>query len=155
MKRIIPCVALLFLLVGCGDKPAPVKARADKDPKIAAAEEKIAKTTAEGKQIIEKVQTMKPEVNEQLSTKTLSEMVDDYAKNKGAYNITPIGWEATQKKTGRWKVMFYYQDWQKQFLAAEWEYDSSANKLYPFEKDNAPGFYSSEGAEAKGKKGRK
>jgi hypothetical protein len=160
MLRIIPLVAVLLVLAGCGGKPVPV-AKAQKDPKVAAVEDRISKTTPEGKKIIEKVQAMKPEVNEQFSTKTLAEMVDDYAKNKGAYNITSIGWEASQKKllpgekAGRWKVVFNYQDWQKQLLAAEWEYNSDTNKLYPFEKDNAPGFFSSEGAEPQGKKGKK
>lgn len=161
MRRIIPVVAALVLLVAaCDRKPAPA-ARAQKDPKVAAIEERIAKTTPEGKEIIEKVQAMKPEVNEQLSTKTVQEMVDDYAKNKGAYNITAIGWEASQKKllpgskAPRWKVAFSYQDWQKQLLTAEWEYDADTKKVYPFEKDNAPQFYSSEGAEPQGKKGKK
>lgn len=153
MKRMIPLLMLLLLVVACEKKPAPV-ARTQKDPKIAAIEERISKTTPEGKAIIEKVLAMKPEVNEQVSTKTLQEMVDDYAKNKGAYNIVSIGWEASQKKTGRWKVVFSYQDWQKQLLAAEWEYDSDTKKLYPFEKDNAPGFWSNEGAEPR-KKGKK
>jgi hypothetical protein len=157
MKRIVPVLAVLVLFVGCDKKPASV-ARAEKDPKIAAMEDRISKTSAEGKQIIAKVQGMKPEVNEQVSTKTLAEMVDDYAKNKGAYNITQIGWEAVQKKpiagekAGRWKVVYNYQDWQKQLLAAEWEYNSETNKLYPFEKLNAPGFWSNEGADKKGKK---
>lgn len=158
MKRMIPLLMLL-LVVACEKKPAPV-ARTQKDPKIAAIEERISKTTPEGKVVIEKVLAMKPEVNEQVSTKTLQEMVDDYAKNKGAYNITSIGWEAGQKKLlpgekgGRWKVVFNYQDWQKQLLAAEWEFNSDTKKLYPFEKDNAPGFWSNEGAE-QGKKGKK
>lgn len=161
MIRIVPVVAVLVLLMtACDHKPAPV-ARTQKDPKIAAVEERIAKTTPEGKEIIEKVQAMKPEVNEQVSTKTVAEMVDDYAKNKGAYNITSIGWEASQKKllpgekAGRWKVVFNYLDWQKQLLAAEWEYNSDTKKLYPFEKTNAPGFWSNEGAEQQGKKGKK
>jgi hypothetical protein len=159
MKRMIPFLMLLLLVVACEKKPAPA-ARTQKDPKIAAIEERIAKTTPEGKAVIEKVLVMKPEVNEQISTKTLQEMVDDYAKNKGAYNITSIGWEAAQKKllpgekAGRWKVVFDYQDWQKQLLAAEWEFNSDTKKLYPFEKDNAPGFWSNEGAEP-GKKGKK
>ncbi|MFY9553263.1 MAG: DUF3071 domain-containing protein [Blastocatellia bacterium] len=153
MKRIIPIVAVLLLAVGCDKKPTSV-ARAQKDPKIAAVEERIAKTTPEGKQVIEKVQGLKPEVNEQVSTKTVGEMVDEYAKTKGAYNITPIGWEASQKKTGRWKIAFSYQDWQKQLLTAEWEYDAATSKVYPFEKDNAPGFWSNEGAD-QGKKGKK
>lgn len=154
MSRIVPVVAVLLLLVACDKKPAPV-AKPQKDPKIAAIEERISKTTPEGKEVIEKVLAMKPEVNEQLSTKTVGEMVDDYAKNKGAYNITSIGWEASQKKTGRWKVVFSYLDWQKHLLAAEWEYDSATKKVYPFERDNAPGFFSSEGAEPQGKKGKK
>jgi hypothetical protein len=159
MLRFIPILALVILLIGCGQKPTQV-AKAQKDPKIAAIEDRISKTTPEGKTVVDKVKAMKPEVNEQLSTKTLDEMVEEYAKNKGAYNITPIGWEASQKKLlagekqGRWKVVFNYQDWQKQLLAAEWEYNSDTNKLYPFEKDNAPGFWSNEGA-AQGKKGKK
>jgi len=157
----MPVVAVLVLLVAaCDHKPAPVT-KAPKDPKIAAIEERIAKTTPEGKEIIEKVQAMKPEVNEQLSTKTLKEMVEHYEKEMGAYNISSIGWEASQKKllpgakSPRWKVAFSYQDWQKQLLTAEWEYDADAKKVYPFEKDNAPQFYSNEGAESQGKKGKK
>lgn len=161
MIRIMPVVAALVLLVAaCDHKPAPV-AKAQKDPKIAAIEERISKTSPEGKEIIEKVQAMKPEVNELLSTKTLREMADHYEKEMGAYNIASIGWEASQKKLlpgaklPRWKVAFSYQDWQKQLLIAEWEYDAETKKLYPFEKDNAPGFWSNEGAEPSAKKGKK
>ena len=158
MTKIILCAAVVMALAGCSEKPAPVTAKANKDPKIAAIEDRIAKTTPEGKQIIAKAQAMKPEVNEQLSTKTLTEIADDYSKNKGAYNISPIGWEASQKKllagekSGRWKVAFSYQDWQKQVLTAEWEYNADTNKLYPFEKENAVGFFSNEGAPKKGAK---
>lgn len=157
MTRIIVLAAILVSLAGCADKPAPVTAKANKDPRIAAIEDRIAKTTPEGKQIIAKAQEMKPEVNAQLSGKTLSEMVDQYAKNMGAYNISPIGWEASQKKllpgekSGRWKIAFSYQDYQKQLLTAEWEYNADTNKLYPFEKDNAPQFF----GEAEDKKGKK
>lgn len=159
MLRIIPIAAALFLLAGCQSKPAAV-AKAAKDPKLAAVEDRMSKTTQEGKQAIEKVQGLKPEVNEQLSTKTLGEMVDHYAKEMGAYNLTPIGWDASQKKalanekSGRWKIAFNYFDYQKQLLTAEWEYNPDTGKVYPFEKVNAPGFYSSEGADAK-KKGKK
>jgi hypothetical protein len=158
MKTMIAAMTILVLLVGCDKKSAPV-ARTQKDPKIAAIEERISKTPPEGKGIIEKVKAMKPEVNEQLSGKTLGEKADDYSKNMGAYNITPIGWEASQKKllpgekAGRWKVVFNYQDYQKQLVAAEWEYNSDTNKLYPFEKDHAPEFY--EQPELPGKKAKK
>jgi hypothetical protein len=145
-------LVLSVLIVGCAEKPAPVKPAGQKDPRIAALEERINNTTPEGKAIVEKAQSMKPVVNEVTSTKTLKEIVDDYAQNKGAYNINPIGWEASQKKplpgekTGRWKVLFHYQDWQKQLLSAEWEYNPESNQLYPFEKTNAPQFISLEGA---------
>ena len=160
MKGIIPVVAVLALLSwACEHKPAPVTTTTQKDPRIAAVEARITKTPPEGLAIIEKVKAMKPEVNEQLSGKTAGEMADKYAKEMGpAYNITPIGWEASQKKllpgekSGRWKVVFNYQDYQKQLLAAEWEYNADTNKLYPFEKDNAPGFY--EAPEPQGKKGK-
>jgi hypothetical protein len=154
MARIAPIMVVLILLAGCEQKPAPTTARAPKDPKIAAIEERIAQTTPEGKQVIDKVQGIKPEVNEQPSTKTLGEMVEHYSKNMGAYDITPIGWEASQKKSGKWKVVFNYQDYQKQIRAAEWEYDPATGKLYPFEKENAKDFWSSEGAD-KVKKGKK
>ena len=159
MTKLTVAVAALILLGGCAQK-SPSVAKAAKDPKVAAIEDRISKTTAEGKQVIEKIQGMKPEVNEQLSGKTLAEMVDHYAKDMGAYNLTPIGWDASKKKlltsekNGRWKVAFNYFDYSKQLLTAEWEYNSDTNKLYPFEKDNAPGFWSAEGA-AQGKKGKK
>jgi hypothetical protein len=153
-------LAAIFL-IGCGEKPAPVRQSAPKDPRVASAEEKINKTTAEGKAMIEKVQGMKPEVNDQVSTKTLKEIVDDYAQNKGAYNISVIGWEASPKKLqpgqkeARWKIVFHYQDYQKQLLAAEWEFNPDSNKLYPFEVVNAPGFWTSEGAQpSSAKKGK-
>jgi hypothetical protein len=158
MQRIIPLLMLVVVVAACDSKPASV-AKTQKDPKIAAIEERVSKTTPEGLAIIEKVKAMKPEVNEQLSSKTLGEKADDYSKNMGAYNIVPIGWEASKKKllpqekTGRWKVVFNYQDYQKQIVAAEWEYNSDTNKLYPFEKDHAPEFY--EAPEAGAKKGKK
>lgn len=156
MLRIVSLLIIALLMVGCVDKgPPPAAKRVEKDPKIAAAEEKIAKTTPEGKAIIEKVQAMKPEVNEQASGKTVKEIADDYANNKGAYNITVIGWEASQKKTGRWKVVFHYQDYGKQQLAAEWEYNPETNTVYPFELVNAPQFWTAPEAGSQGKKGKK
>src|ERR1700752_315343 len=98
MARFFPLLMIVLVLIGCHDKPAPAGKAAAKDPKVAAAEDKGSKTHPEGKAMIEKGQGMKREVNEQLSGKTLKEIVDGYANNKGAYNITIIGWEASQKK---------------------------------------------------------
>ncbi len=144
MKRAFPFLAVL-LMVGCGgggsQSAGPAKNAPPKDPKMAAIQERIDKTTTEGKQVVEKVRAMKPEVNDQPAGKTLGEIVDNYAKNNGAYNINAIGWEASQKKSGRWKIAFDYQDWQKQYLLAEWEYNPETNKVYPFEFQNAKEFW--------------
>ncbi|HXG68869.1 MAG TPA: hypothetical protein VNO70_27470 [Blastocatellia bacterium] len=142
------CLIIFLLFVAaCGEKPKPAQTQTRKDPRVAAIEERLAKTTPEGKQIIEKVLAMKPEVNEQLSGKPLGEIINEYATQKGTYNITPIGWEAVQKKPlpdekePRWKLVYHYQTYDKELLAAEWEYNPATGKLYPFEKNNAPTFW--------------
>ena len=148
-------LALLLLLAGCKDTPVQTNTKAQKEPKLAAAEESIARTTPEGKKILEKILGMKPEINGQKSTKTLSAIIDDFAKNKGSFNITSVGWDASQKKNGRWKTVFHYQDYNKVLVDAEWEYNPETNNLYPFDKENAKQFFSVEKeapAEGKGKK---
>ena len=147
MTRIFITLLLVFSLVGCMEKKtAPTAPREQKDPKVAALEERIAKVTPEGKATVEKVKGMKPEVNSQASAKTLGEIVEDYASNKGAYNLSQIGWEADSKSNGRWKVIFHYKTYSGDLSAAEWEYDPAAGKLYPFETKNAPIFWTGEGA---------
>ncbi len=147
---------LLLFLAGCQDKPAQTNTKAQqKEPKLVAIEEAIAKTTPEGKKILEKAQGMKPEINGQKTTKALSAVIDNFAKNKSSFNILPIGWSASQKKSGRWKVMFHYQEYTKQYQDAEWEYNPETDKLYPFEKDNAMQFYSLEKEAPDAGKGKK
>ena len=112
--------------------------------------ESISKTTPEGSKVLDHVQGMKPEVNESESTLSLIDVVQNYAFNMGAYNLTVIGWAASRKKVlpgemlGRWRILLYYKDWQKECRSAEWEYNPETNKLYPFERENAPMFFSLE-----------
>jgi hypothetical protein len=150
IKKIL-CFTLLVFITACGQKPAEqqtAKPQTAKDPKLAKFEENIAKTTPEGKEFLEKVKAMKPEVNEQVSSKTLGEMVDNFSKNMGDFNIKPIGWEAAEKKTTKnWKIVFYYQDYSNQYLSAEWEYNPTTKKLYPFELTNAPQFWTGVGGD--------
>jgi hypothetical protein len=139
---------LMVMMIGCGEKPQPAasKPKADADPKRAKFQEAIDKTTPEGKEMVEKVKAMKPEVNEKTAAKPLGEIIDDYAKNKGEFNIKPIGWMASQKSNKNWKIVYYYQDYLNQYNSAEWEYNPETNKLYPFEFTNAPTFYTDIGA---------
>jgi hypothetical protein len=160
MKKAILLVTavLVACAAGCNDNAGPSqgKASADSaDPKLAAIKADIAKTTPEGLAMIEKVRAMKPEVNEQASSKTLTEIIDDWKTNKGEYNISEIGWAASQKKSGRWKIIYNYRPYTKEYLAAEWEYNPQTNKLYPFDLNNAPQFWAgpAEG-DKKGKKGK-
>jgi hypothetical protein len=146
--RHLGLLLVLAFVIGCGGpNPAPTKTASAEDPRLTALKDAIAKTTDEGKGIIEKVKAMKPEVNDQPSSKSLADLVDDFSKNKGEFNISPIGWEAAQKKNGRWKVLFHYQDYQKHYSTAEWELNPQTSKLYPFDFKNAPQFWTGVGAE--------
>lgn len=140
-------IFLLLVLAGCGEKPQPTKPqpKPESDPKRQAFQKNIDSTNQEGKDMIEKVKAMKPEVNGQVSAKTLGEIIDDYATNKGTYNIKPIGWAASLKSSKNWKIAYYYQDFQSQYTAAEWEYNPETKKLYPFELNNAPSFWTGVG----------
>jgi len=110
------------------------------DPRLKMIKEEIAKTTPEGKEVIERVKRMLPEVNRKLSTLPLEEVVEKVAKEK---NLTPIGWAAALKRNGRWRILFYYQDDRKYlYLTAEWEYNPETINLYPFDLVNAAQFWS-------------
>jgi len=138
-------VSLVSFLIGTA-----VLGRSQQDEQLATILDKISKTSQEGLLVLDRIHNMKPEVYDEQSNKTLIEVVQDYAFNKGAYNISIIGWEASPKKIlpsetlARWKIVLYYRDWQKLYQAAEWEYNAEKNTLYPFEKVNAPGFFSNE-----------
>ena len=146
-KKAFSLIMFLLLATACGEKtqPAANKPRAESDPKRAKYQKSIDETTPEGKDMIEKVKAMKPEVNEKVSAKPLGEIIDDYATNKGDFNIKPIGWAAAKKSNNNWKIVYYYQDYSNQYTAAEWEYNPETKKLYPFEFNNAPTFWTGVG----------
>jgi hypothetical protein len=103
--------------------------------------DQISITSPEGLQIIEQIKAMKPEVNGQPSVLTLGQVVGDHSQSKGSDSLRPIGWEASQKANGLWGIILHYQDYQAQFQKAEWEYDPETNRIYPFELQNAPRFW--------------
>jgi hypothetical protein len=123
------------------------------DEKLASILESIQKTSPKGLEIIEKIKVMKSEVNGQRSTKTLEEMVRYYSVDRGEYNITVIGWAASPRQsvvpTSCWRITLYFQDHKKEYQSAEWEYNKETNKLYPWEMERAPWFWSNEGRKEK------
>jgi hypothetical protein len=148
-------VMMLVALASCNtEKPKSGPATPPEDPHLTTIKATISKTTPDEKAMIEKCRGMKPEVNGLVATKTLGDITDDYSKNKADFNIHPIGWEAHVKSNKRWKVLFHYQDYQKQFTVAEWEYNPETNKLYPFDLKNAPQFWTGVGGDQSAKTGK-
>src|SRR5262249_17910661 len=104
--------------------------------------EAIRGTTTEANAIIEKVKALKPIVNATESRLTLGNLVDKAAQEKGDSSLTPIGWEASKKLNGRWRIVLRYKDHLQANQAAEWEYNSETDQVYPFDLQNAPRFWS-------------
>ncbi|MGH9762401.1 MAG: DUF3071 domain-containing protein [Blastocatellia bacterium] len=149
-KQLLWISMLLLLGFSACEQDKPVAQGPKEDPQVTAIKDQIARTTPEGKTIIQKALELKPVVNERTSGKTLGEVVDDYTKNKGPYNATAIGWEAAKKSSGRWKIILHFRDYKKQLLAAEWEYNPETNIIYPFDYTNAPQFWTEDTGAAPG-----
>lgn len=148
MKRNL-CYLLVLLALGlgaCGQSQPAAQSPAtssDTDPRIAQIKQDISKsTTPQSKAIIDKALAIKPVVNQRPSGKTLGDMANDYATNKGTFNILPIGWDAKPRKgSDWWNITFYYRDYKKNYLTAVWEYNEKTNELYPWDAQNAAGFW--------------
>jgi hypothetical protein len=140
MKSFLLLIFLLSMVCLPGGSNAGNPKRQDED-RLAKIQKHIFDTTPEGLEILKKVQKMKPEVNERLSSKNLEDSVFEYSQKPGNDKIYPIGWSASLKISGHWKINFYFQDFQEQYLTAEWEYNKETEQLYPFEFRNAPMFW--------------
>ena len=111
----------------------------NEEARLKAIKEEIGKTTSNGKEIIELVKRMVPEVNGRSSTLPLGRLVEIAEKEKG---VTAIGWAASLKRNGRWRIVLHYRDDSPTYQAAEWEYNPDQFSLYPFDLNNAPQFWS-------------
>ena len=144
MKTLVIFALALFFIPLQQGRPAQSEGV---DPRLKMIKEEIEKTTPEGKEVIEHVKRMLPEVNAQLSALPLEKLVEKVAKEN---KLTPLGWAAAIKPNGRWKVVFYYKDERLlypkddaiKYQTAEWEYNPEEVTLYPFEEVNAPQFWS-------------
>jgi hypothetical protein len=144
MIKIIIVIAILVTGFSTADL-ALTNSVSWQDDKLIAIKERIAKNTPESLRIIEKVKHMKPVVNDELSGKRLGKIIKDYEEGKGAFKLTAIGWEASVKENGFWRIFFHYQKDTLEYVKAEWEFNPEINKLYPFELPNAPWFWTRTG----------
>jgi len=118
------------------------------DPRLKMIKEEIEKTTPEGKEIIERVKQMLPEVNGKLSTLPLEKLVENYVKEQ---NLAPVGWAAskllewvttdTLRSDSLWQIRLLYQTDAKEYRSAQWRYNSETRRLYPHDR-NAEQFWS-------------
>ena len=112
----------------------------NEDARLKTIKEEIEKTTPEGKEIIERVKQMLPEVHGKLSTLRLEEAVEKYTKEK---NWTPAGWAAFKERSlAGWQIRLFFQMDTREYRTAEWRYDPKTIKLYPVDKVNAAQFWS-------------
>lgn len=140
MRKLSPLISIL-LFVACEQAQTVKKAPPPSEPRLAPIKEALSKVTPEGKRIIERAKQARPEVDQHVSEKTLAEIVEEYSTRRGDYNITEIGWEASQKKNGRWRVVLYYEDYKHEISSAEWEYDADTGRLVAFDMKNSRQFW--------------
>jgi hypothetical protein len=78
-----------------------------------------------------RVMRLNPVVDNKPIASTLGEILTDYSRHRGGYNIEPRMWTSSGIRPHRWQIRFEYKDYQQRLFAAEWEYDAETNKLYP------------------------
>jgi hypothetical protein len=140
MIKIFTLVVLgLHIFLGGGQEQ---QMRADTEElSLAVIMERIAKTSPEGLQVIERAKRETPEIQKNQSAKPLGEAVEDCINGLGEWVIYPIGWEAVKSDGSRWRIFFYFQDEEQKYLKASWEYIQDKNALIPMEYTNATKFW--------------
>jgi hypothetical protein len=141
MMKIFLLVILGFNVLLGGGHESQMSANAQEELNAVLIQERIAKTSPEGLEVIEKVKRMMPEIQKNLSAKSLGEAVEDCTSGCGKFLIYPIGWEALRSDGPRWMVSFYFQDKEQKYLKATWEYNDERKALIPAEFTNATKFW--------------
>ena len=113
----------------------------DEDLNLPGIMERIAQTSPEASEVIEKVKRMTPVLQKNRSGKTLVDAVEDCINGRDQFTIYPIGWEALKSDGQRWTIFFYFKDEEQRYLRAAWEYNNAKNVLLPIEFLNATKFW--------------
>jgi len=104
---------------------------------------RIAATSSEGLEVIEKAKKRAPQMHANQSAKTLGDAVADCINGRGQAHADPIGWSAVKNSEGRWTVSFFFKDekHKHKYLEAAWEYNQDTGVLFPAEFVNATKFW--------------
>jgi hypothetical protein len=141
MIKIFMLVILGFQILHSSGQESQIRTSTEEALNLALISERIAKTSPQGLEVIEKVKRMVPEIQKLQSGKTLGEAVEDCINGRGEFVIYPIGWEAVESTTGRWNIFFYFKDEEQKYLKASWGYNQGRNVLIPMESTNATKFW--------------
>jgi hypothetical protein len=87
--------------------------------------------TPEAEKIVKRALATKPQVNGKPLAQTLEQSLKDAATRNGKYNIYPIGWEASKKKNGEWRLIYHFWDYRGDHQSAEWEFNPDTGELIP------------------------
>src|SRR5262245_8904611 len=136
MKVVLCSSAVLLVVAGLYYGSSHTRQR---DARPTAVPGTISNSSQQANEIVEKIQDLKPEVNGQLSAMTLGALVREFSERFTAFK--PIDWEASEKITGRWRIVLCYQEGAAKHNEAEWEYNPATGRLCPFETQNAPRFW--------------
>jgi hypothetical protein len=138
MTKVFLLVVLSFQIFSFGQEP---QTNTQEELNPALIQERIAKTSPEGLEMIKRAKIMNPEIQKHRSAKTLGEAIEDCISGQGQLVIRPVGWEATRSDGPRWRISFYFQDEERRYLKATWEYNEEVHALIPAEFVNATKFW--------------
>jgi hypothetical protein len=115
------------------DSPTLAVARAQDDPRLASIKERISKTTPRGRRMIEKALGTKLEIFGRLTQQSLNELIQ-----RQPTSDNNIGWEASPKRFGRWRIVLHYKNLNhiQRYFEAEWDYNPKTSRLVVVEPNN-------------------
>jgi hypothetical protein len=141
MMKIFMVVILGFHILLSGGQEQQMRTNKEEELNLPLITERIAKTSPEGLEVIEKVKRMTPVIQKHRSGKPLGAAIEDCINGQGQFIIYPIGWEALKSDGPRWRIFFYFKDEEQKYLKATWEYNKDRGVLLPMEFTNATKFW--------------
>jgi hypothetical protein len=146
MTQILMLLIIGFQLLHNGAQEQQVSTNPETELNLTLIQESIAKTSAEGFEVIEKVKLSRPQIQKYLAAKSLGAIVEDYSSGRGQFMIYPVGWAAVESSAGRWAISLYYKNEEQKYVKATWGYNAGKNVVFPLELTHATKFWVKGGA---------